>query len=171
MIKIQPSATAMREFTAVALAMKLVGRELRADINKATRDTINPLWRTILGIHAAGKMDQLILAKGARIRAGNPASAMAGTSTKALSGGGKPVDLARAWEFGAPNRAVISTYERKNRKAGGVHTVKRRASRQVPGAQRNGRVVYPAFAEIGPRMVSLWVSIIVRKIYEAYESR
>lgn len=171
MLKVQPSATAMREFTAVALAMKLVGKEIRSDINKATRDTLNPIWRTIIGIHAAGKMDQLILVKGARIRAGNPASAMAGTSTKALSGGGKPVDLSRAWEFGSTNRAATMTYDRKNKKAGGTHSVTRRTQRQVPGAQRNGRVVYPAFAEIAPRMVSLWVQIIVRKIYEAYERR
>jgi hypothetical protein len=41
----------------------------------------------------------------------------------------------------------------------------------MPAAKRSGRIVYPAFAAVMPRMVSLWVSLIARKFYDAFEGK
>lgn len=166
---IQPSAYALRELTAVALGLRIVDKSIRADINKQTREALNPLWRETLGIHAgANKMDQLILVKGARVVAGNPTSVIAGASRRALSGGGVPVELARGREFGAPSRLnFVTTFNRKTAYA----PVTRHTKRQVPAAVKRGRVVYPAFAEMAPRMVSLWVQIVARNFHEKFEGK
>lgn len=164
------SAYSLRELQAVALALKVVDRDTKAQISKTTRDTLNPIWREALGYRANTTMDQLVLLKGARVAAGNPASAMAATSTRALSGGGKPVDLGRSIEFGAYDRQKASTYDRR-KPHGGTSKVTRRTRTGLPQQNRKGRVVYPAFAEMAPRMVSLWTQIIVRRIHEAFEGK
>lgn len=67
------------------------------------------------------------------------------------------------------NRDAEKTYERKNRRGGGVHKVTRHTQRQLPAATRKGRVVYPAFAEFAPRALSLWAQTTVRLVHEAFE--
>ena len=49
--------------------------------------------------------------------------------------------------------------------------VTRRTMRGMPAPRRQGRVVYPAWADTGPRLVSLWVQTIVRTIHNAVEGR
>lgn len=173
-----------RELEAAVLAMKAADRSLRSDINKATRGTMNPVWKSMVTSHLSGTdaMTSRMLNNGVRIAAGNPPRAMAAQSTKNVGSGGPLIprqDFA-GWEFGA-NRSLYSRYERKNpvrpvrsgrRRRGnpsGSHTVTRRAMTGLPRLTPKGRVVYPAFAEIGPRMVSLWVQLIVKKYYDAVE--
>jgi hypothetical protein len=169
MVRVVPSVESLREFQASVLAMRLMGKELRGEINKATRDTMNPVWRDLVAARATSQTDKVILVPGTRIAAGNPPAAVAASSSRKLSGGGTPKQLAKAREFGAVNRNAESTYARRNRKRGGTHQVTRRTQTQLPPATRSGRVVYPAFAELAPRMVSLWMQIIVRKTHEAFE--
>lgn len=166
----RPSAATDRTLTAVALALKLVGRELRNEINRATRAELNPIWREAISYYATSKMDKLVLAKGARVKPGNPTVLTAATSKRALSGGLVPNEDARIWEFGTPQRQEFVGYERKNRTGSGTHTVNRRTKRQLPYINK-GRVVYAAAAESLPRITSLWVQTIVRRIYEAHEKR
>lgn len=167
---IQPSAASQRTFRAVALALKLIDRKTRNDINRETRSTLNPVWRGIVNLNATSEMDRRILAKGARVAAGNPTVLIAASSKKALSGGLVPDDraTAAAFEFGSNERNRVKSYERKNRSGSGSHTVKRHTARQMP-APSKGRVVYSSFAEIAPRLTSLWVQIVVRNIYKAHE--
>lgn len=40
-----------------------------------------------------------------------------------------------------------------------------------PRREPKGRVVYPAFADIAPRMVSLWVQIVVKSYHDAAEGK
>jgi len=49
--------------------------------------------------------------------------------------------------------------------------VERRTMRGLPTRTPKGRVVYQAFADLAPRMVSLWVQIVVKKYAEAAEGR
>jgi hypothetical protein len=168
-VRVVPSVEALREFKAVVLALRLMDKDLRKDINDATRTTMNPVWKALVETNATSPGTFKIMTPGTRIAAGNPPAAKAATGGRKLSGGGTPKELAKAFEFGAVDREKVSTYDVKNRKTGGSHKVRRHTQRQLPAATRSGRVVYPAFAEIGPRMASLWVQIVVKKTHEAFE--
>ena len=164
---LQPSAASSDTFRAAALALKLIPRDLRNDINRETRRVLNPVWREAVNAEAVTKVDKAVLAKGARVAPGNPTQLLAATSKRPLSGGLVPNDRdeAAALEFGSPDRNSTTTYKRKG------HDVTRRTERQLPWRQANGRVVYAAFAKIAPRIASLWIQTIVRRIYEAHEQR
>ncbi|WP_413450208.1 hypothetical protein AA0Y32_06020 [Georgenia phoenicis] len=162
------------QLQAAVLAMKAADKDLRRDINQATRETMNPVWKSLVDAHMAGTsvMANRVLNKGVRIAAGNPPRAVAATSTRGV-GDGKRVTPARdyaGWEFGA-SRNAYSRYERKNRARSGYHVVERRTMRHLPPRTPKGRHIYPAFADIGPRMVSLWVQLIVRKYHDAAEGK
>jgi hypothetical protein len=167
---IQPSAKTVPLLRAVVLALKATDKATRSDISRETRTTLNSVWREAVATHAGGnRMDGLTFVKGARIAAGNPSRAMAATSRRALSGGFTPDIHGRLLEFGAdPNKTA--TYSRKSR-GGKSHRVTRHTTRGLPARNRRGRVVYPAFAEVAPRMVSMWVQITVRNIHKALEER
>jgi len=161
------------ELRAAVLAMKGVDREVRSRISKATRETMNPVWKSLVAVNATSHMDARIMVPGARIAAGNPPSAVAANSKRPLragKGGLTPAIHWRGFEFGSPSRNDYSRYKRTSPK-GKVHTVERRTMRGMPPRTRTGRVVYPAFAEIAPRMVSLWVQIIVRTVHDAAEGK
>lgn len=168
-VRVSPSVTSNRQFQAVVLGLKLMGKDLRRDINKATRDDLNPVWKALVAVEAQNHQDYKILTPGTRIVGGNPPSVQAASGNKKLSGGGTPNSLGHAYEFGTPNRQEVNTYDRRNKKTGGTHKVTRHTSRQLPYVERKGRVIYPAFAMFAPRMVSLWVQMVVRKTHEAFE--
>ncbi len=159
---------------ASVLAMKAADRDLKRAINTATRETMNPVWRSLVTANLAGTRapTSAVLDKGVRIAAGNPPVAKAAQSTRNVGRGGPlvPAKHYAAFEFGAGNRNAYSRYKRKGRK-GGSHDVARRTMRGLPPRNRTGWVVYPAFAEIAPRMVSLWVQIIVKKYHDAAEGK
>lgn len=164
-----------RELQAAALALKAADRTIKNDIAKATRAEMNPVWRALVTERLAGtgEMTGRVLGAGVRIAAGNPPVAKAAQSTRGIGQGKRlqPSTDYPAWEFGAGNRNAYSRYQRRNRKRGGTHTVQRRTMRHLPPRAPKGRVVYPAFAEIAPRMVSLWVQIIVRAYANALEGK
>lgn len=164
------SVNTSRQLQAVVLAFRLMDKELKRDINKATRDQLNPTWKALVELEAQGPGTHAVLVPGTRINAGNPPTAKAATSTRKLSGGARPVDLAHLYEFGVgdPER-FGKPYQRKNRKTGGTHTVTRRTMRQLPKREPKGRAIYPAFAELAPRMASLWTQLVVKKTHEAFE--
>lgn len=161
-----------RELQAAVLALKAADRTLRTDINRATVQVGNQIWKPLVAAHATTHMDTRMLAVGARVKAGNPPAAMAANSRRPVGSSRRlvPADRWQAWEFGAVH-GVPTTYQRRNRKRGGTHTVTRDTKAQLPRRAPKGRVVYPAFAEAAPRMVSLWVQLIVRKYAEAAEGR
>lgn len=148
--------------------MRSLESPVRSRINKATTSTMNPVWKSLVEVNATSHMDTRVLAKGARIASGNPPTAIAANSTRKI-GRLTPAEDFAGWEFGA-ERNAYSTYERRSPK-GTVHTVRRRTQRHLPPRTPKGRVVYPAFAEIAPRMVSLWLQIIVKTVYDAAEGK
>lgn len=166
-----------RPLQAVVLAMKLADRDLRKRMNNAVRDTINPVWRQAVARHVWDRLDQAVLSKGARIAAGNPPAAVAASSRRRLRGGLVPVDDWARFEFGAVSRDAYTTYQRAahtRRQAGrsvqvAAHQVRRRTARQMPPRRTSGRVLYPAFAEVAPRVAALWAQIVVQQYAEASE--
>lgn len=165
-----PSAATSETFRAVVLALKLVERDVRNDINRTTRSIVGPEWISAVK-DKTGPMpsiDQKVLGKGTRIIPGNPLQLVASTSTRPLSGGLVPTEASRGFEFGTDKRDKFSTYDRRSAN-GGTHSVTRRTTRHLPNRVRRGRAIFPAVAEVMPRLTSLWVQIIVRKIYEAHE--
>lgn len=161
-----------RELEAVVLAVKAADRTLRGDINRATVQVGNAIWRPIVTANATSHMDTRMLAVGARVKAGNPPMAMAANSRRPVGASRRlvPGQHWQAWEFGAVAGAP-RTYDRKNRRKPGTHKVTRRVNAGKPPWTPKGRVVYPSFAEMAPRMVSLWVQTVVRKYAEAFEGR
>lgn len=159
-----------RELQASVLALKAADRELRGRINRATVEVGNQIWKPALEAHATRHLDTRVLAVGARVKGGNPPVAMAANSRRAVGRTRRlvPADRWPAFEFGA-NRDSYSRYTRVNRTAGGSHRVERRTMTGLPPRYRKGRVVFPAFADVAPRMVSLWVQIIVKAYNDAAE--
>jgi hypothetical protein len=164
-----------KELQAAVLAMKAADKDLRKRINTATRTTMNPVWKSLVQDHLSGRdaMTDRMLNNGVRIAAGNPPVAKAAQSSRAVGRGKRliPRQDYAGWEFGVPDRNAYSRYERKNRTKGGYHTVERRTMRHLPRRYPQGRVVYPAYAEIAPRMVSLWVQIIMKTYFDAAEGK
>lgn len=152
---------------AVVLALKAARRDVKNEIARATRQTMNPVWRDAVAKNARTDLDRKVIAQGARIAAGNPPVAYAAQSKRRLHGGLVPVERWHAVEFGA-NPNEVTTYDRKSPK-GGKHDVTRHTQRQLPPRYRKGRVAYPALKEFVPRLTSLWVQIVVRVFNEAVE--
>lgn len=159
-----------RELQAVTLAMKTADRDLRNRINRSVRETMNPVWRAQVAAHATRHTDTVVIAKGARIKAGNPPVALAAQSRRALRGGLVPAQQWQGFEFGASSQAVAHTYTRRSPK-GRVHKVTRRTKRQLPPRIRAGRVAYPALADLLPRAWSLVTQLVVKVYAEAGEGR
>lgn len=161
------SARGSDQLRAVALAMKLIERDVRNAINRATRQTMTPVWRDAVAANARTGLDRRVVATGVRIAAGNPPALVAATSKRALRGGLVPVETWQAVEFGA-DREKVTTYSRRSPK-GTQHQVTRHTARQMPQRRRGGRVAYPAVKQFAPRLAALWVQIVVRQIHEAAE--
>lgn len=161
-----------RELQATVLALKAADKTLRTDINRATVEVGNKIWQPIVAAHATTHMDTKVLAVGARVKGGNPPVAMAANSRRPVGSDKRLVPATRwqGWEFGAVNRNAYSKYTRKS-KGGGTHPVERRTMTGMPARTPKGRVVYAAFADMAPRMVSLWVQLVVKKYNDAAERK
>lgn len=169
MVRVVPSVESSRQLQAAVLGLRLMDKDLRRDIHKATRDTMNPVWQGLVKAAAVSPGEEAVLVPGSRIAAGNPPAARAASSSRRLSGGAVAEELRNAMEFGTSDREKVTTYTRRNRRTGGTHKVTRHTRRQLPVRRPNGYVVYPSFAKIAPRMASLWTQIVVRKTHEAFE--
>lgn len=157
------------ELKAVVIAFSRLENNVRTEINQATRTHANPIWTGEVSRNVRTPMDQKMLAASARVKAGNPPVLQAAQSTRAIGGRLRPAENWQGWEFGT-DRNKVSTYNRKS-KNGGTHKVVRHASRHMPSATRNGRVIYPAAANSIPRFASLWVQTVVRIVHEASEGK
>lgn len=158
------------ELKAAVLSFKRVEQPIRRAVNTDMRQTMNPVWKAMIeGNARRGRQDQLVLGRGARIAGGNPPSFKAAQSSRRLSGGLVPAESWAGFEFGAAGDSV-TTYRRRSLN-GGSHDVTRHTERQLPARYRKGRVVFPAVAEIAPRVVSYWVQSIVRHVMQAAEGK
>lgn len=144
-------------------------RNLRNDINRSTKAMLDPIWKQAVANNATTDLDRQVIAKGARVKGGNPPEAIAASSRRATNGGLVPQDLWPVIEFGGRSNKV-ETYETRSPK-GKTYNATRHTARQLPRRDNSGRVAYAALAQVTPRVVSLWVQMIVAKTYEAFEGR
>lgn len=156
-----------REIQAVIFLMKKTGKELRTRIYAESRRVLGQEWTFTLAEKARTPLEHRTLVRGARIRVGTQGfSVLAATSRKALPGGLKPSESWPAVEFGAdPRVATVETTSTKGKK----YTVRKTINKQLRPRKRQGYVVMPAAREIGVRLVSFWVELVVREYRDAFD--
>lgn len=160
-----------RELQAVLSAMRALDRDTKGHLRRETKRMAEAEWQRAVAEHANTKLEQRVLASTARAAASDRNVTLKSAAIgRSLSGGLKPSEHYAAVEFGSGNRGTYTTYTRRSRR-GGTHKVKRRAANQLRNRNSNGYVVYPAAANIIPRIASLWVQTFVRGIHEAFEGR
>lgn len=165
------TVTGIETIRDTARAVLTASDSIKERIDTATVSTMSPEWTALVTRNAAAIKNPTVAAlitPGAAIIGGLPPKAVAAASTQSIGRRGK---LAPSWawpmaEFGA-KRAKVTTYWRKNRKTSGRHRVSRRAGTAWNRRTRRGYVAYPAFAQLAPRMTSLWAKIVLATYYEA----
>ena len=172
---IEPNPRSRAQVRAASRAFRALPPDLKNEIRKAQRSEIGPIWKgemseAVAGADARQGMQARVFGAGARVKAGLPATLIAGGSSRAMRGGASPSDLARPFEFGTGRREKYTRYTRRSR-SGGSHTVTRRTSRQLPLVRRVGYVVYPAASQTIPRLIGTWVRSITDRIYQAVEGK
>lgn len=160
------------ELRAVAFGMKVIERDVRNQINRATRAELKPIWQQELDAAMGGTstFTSRILG-GSRVSPGNPPTLYAATSRRGIGKSKRlnPNEHYYLGEFGGRDN-LYRRYTRRSEN-GGSHTVTRRTNTGLPRQIRNGRVVYPAASQAAPRLAALWVQVFVREVYEAAEGK
>ncbi|SMQ73468.1 hypothetical protein [Agreia sp. VKM Ac-1783] len=159
-----------KELQGVTVAMKSFDREVAKQIRRVTKAVVAPEWSKAVREHASTRLQQRVLADTSRVAVSDQNVTLKSASVgRALSGGIKPSEAVAAAEFGA-NRGEFTTY-RATSKKGKTFNVRRRTKAQLPARKKTGHAVYPAAADIIPRIASLWVQTTVRTFYELIEKR
>lgn len=159
---IQIDVRASRELQAALLAIRSVGREIRAQIRRHTKTMAAPEWQEGLAQRAVSKLDDKVLVRTARVQVRD-------TNVVLRSGAvGKLKTLTKPVEFGA-DRNQVKTYQTSRN--GTRYPVTRHTARQLAWRRPKGRVVYPTAENLIPRFASLWVQTIIRTFHEALERR
>lgn len=162
------SVTNSRELQGVIAAMKTMDRETAKAIRKYTKPELQAEWQQAVREHASTPLDHAVLADTARLSISDQNVTLKSASVgRSLAGGLSPKADYAAVEFGA-DRSKVETYTATSRK-GKAYRVTRHTRRQLPPIVAKGRVVYPAAADIIPRIASLWVQTVVRTFYETIE--
>lgn len=154
----------------VQKTFRALPRDLKNDIRKVQRASLNPIWREEMAASKGTPMHSVIFRSGNRTKAGAPMMLVAGAANRRLSGGATTGELAKAYEFGSTTRNNYTKYRRRSTK-GKTHTVTRRTRKQLPSFRRGGWIAYPAAARAIPRLTSLHVQTLMRRIYLAAEGR
>jgi len=159
-----------RELRATLYAIKAAPTAIRKDVRQETRAVIGKEWNRALREQSATVPQSRVLVDTARVRVSDQQVVLtsAASKRKVASGGLVPFDAGKGMEFGAGRNRVRSY---RSHRRGTTFTVKRHTTRQMPRIRRTGYVVYPAFAEVAPRALALWVQTTVRVIANALEGK
>ena len=137
------------ELDAAVLLYKRAPKAIRDGIRDESKRWAPELRAAIIS-HAPDKVSRDIAAT-ARVTSG-------AQGLRAVVGAGM-ADLARPWEFGTARPDERTRYGGRSPKGKAV-IYNRRAQRQVPRINSKGRFVYPAVADMTPRLVGRWVRAI-----------
>lgn len=134
---------------AVVYAMKAAPKDITANVRRETRAVMAPLWTKSLNARASSEQQQRVIVKTSKVRVSDQNVTLTSLSSRrrVLSGGLVPAEDGKGFEFGS-------------------HKAK-----QFPPVKKSGYVIYPAFAEVVPKALSLWVQTVLRGIHEALEGR
>jgi hypothetical protein len=165
------SVWSSKEIQATILALKGMEREIAKQVRAATKAMIQPEWQKAVAEHSNTRLEGRALVQTARASVSDQnVSLQSAAIGRKLSGGYTPSQLAHSAEFGA-DRSFRRSYEARSSK-GKTYTVRNRRTR-AQFAERNlkGRVVYPAAAQVIPRLASLWIQTTIRTFYELIERK
>lgn len=155
---------------AATIALRTLDRDNRKVIRQQTKAVAGPIWTEAVMGKVSTRLESRVLGSTARVTVSDQnvmlQSARIGRS---LTGGAKPADIVAGAEFGS-NQGTRRGYTATSRR-GRRFTVTRRTQAQFRPRNRKGYVVYPAAAEVIPRIAALWVQTIVRGVHEAFEGR
>lgn len=158
-----------KELQAVILALKTLDRDTKTEIRKHTKDMAGQEWGAALKENASTKLEHRVLANTGRVRVSDQnVTLTSATVGRALKGGLQPKRDAAAVEFGADAEMVRYT---ATSRTGRRYDVKRNTRAQLRPRNRKGYVVYPAAADIIPRIASLWIQTASRTIFDKLEGR
>lgn len=159
-----------RELRASFLAMRNAAPEIGKQLRAGIKTIALPEWQAALRNSAASPAQSTVLVGTAKVKVSNQNIRLsAGDSAKRLSGGARVRDLAHAAEFGA-DRDKRKTYQ-AHRKGRSFTVHNRHTTRQLRLPRRRGYVVYPAGAQIIPRIASLAVQTVVRTLLDAIDGK
>ncbi len=148
----------------VILTLKGSERAIAAEMRKRTRSMVEPEWRNELAQNSITRMENIALVNTARVTVSNQnVQLKAGQLAKKLSGGGRVWEVSHLVEFGADPE-----WERPATSVKGKGFRRRMGSRFRPRNMK-GYVVYPAAADLIPRVAALWVQTVVRTFHELVE--
>lgn len=157
---------ATKDIQASVIAIKLLDKPVRAQLNKTLRDEFKPVWLRLISEQMTDRQDQIML-RGSRVAAGNPPRVIGASSRAIVSkkkGNLRPVERWPGYEYGARQYPV--TYQRRS-PSGGTHTVKRNVFVHLPPRQQQGRIFGPAVAAILPRIAAHWSQSVLRMFMQA----
>lgn len=160
-----------RELRAAVLAMKRADKDVRDAISNDLRGVMGPAWASLLPQFATGLPIEKTLLVGVRIAAGNPPQLIAANSRRKIGRGLIPTEHWPLAEYGTGQPQAFTTYDRKNRAAGGTHKVRRRTRTGLPAYRKGGRVIGPAVARFLPRVCAFWVQSVVRAFMDAADRK
>jgi hypothetical protein len=159
-----------KELQALLLALRGFDRDLKREIRARTKAVAQPAWQKAVAERADSVLESRVLASTARVAVSDQNVTLKSAAIgRSLKGGLRPSDSYAAVEFGADRNAKV-TYDRKSPK-GNTHKVTRRTRLQLRSRNRKGYVVFPAAAEVIPRLAALWVQTTIRTFYETIEKR
>lgn len=158
-----------RELQAVLLSLKTLDRDTRKEIRKHTKPMVEAVWKRALAENAQTRLEHKVLVATGRVRVSDQnVTLTSATVGRALKGGLLPKRDASAVEFGADDEQV--TYTATSRK-GTQYSVTRNTRGQLRPRKKTGYVVYPAAADIIPRIAALWTQTVARTIYDKLEGK
>ena len=78
--------------------------------------------------------------------------------------GTRLAEITRPYEFGTYRPNQYTEYRSRHRESRKAMRVKRRTQKQIPAARESGRFLYPAVADITPKLVTGYVRAITETI-------
>ena len=156
----QISVFASKDLQTLLQALKQTEPEIRKQINKQTRTMALPVWKEATAGNANTRYEAG-LARTAKVGVTAQNVFLRAGSTGKIGNVGADI-IARPIEFGAKREE----YRYVKGKRG---YYKRRTMRQFRLPRPRGYVIYPAAANVIPRIASLWVQTSIRTIAEQIE--
>jgi len=134
---------------ATIIALQAVPKDVNLAIRTETRTVGRAAWRDELLKQSATVQQSRMLVETARVAVSGQSVTLTSASSrrKVLSGGATPAGAGKAFEFGS------------------------KYGHGIPPVRRGGYVVYPALADVAPRIISSWVQTTMRLAYDAMEGK
>lgn len=162
-----------KELQATILALKIVGKDLRKEILKRTRELILKDWDSAVAdeISAVGGdiYGTRLTMRNTRVKVGTQGFALqaATRGTKATSGGLISSEQYYLAEFGADKKVVPVN----GRRGATSYQYKRTVNTGFQRRVKNGRYAFKAAGKIMNRALALYTQTTIQMVYQAFEEK